>query len=27
MSVEVVFADHDPIYLPLFRPVVPGAGQ
>ncbi|WP_231988470.1 Zn-ribbon domain-containing OB-fold protein [Mycobacterium sp. 1274761.0] len=21
MSVEVVFEDHDPVYLPLFRPV------
>ena len=27
MPVEVVFADHDPIYLPLFRPVTPGAGR
>jgi uncharacterized protein len=26
MPVEVVFVDHDPIYLPLFRPVTPGAG-
>ena len=25
MPVQVVFADHDPIYLPLFRPVTPGA--
>ena len=26
MPVQVVFADHDPIYLPLFRPVTPGVG-
>jgi uncharacterized OB-fold protein len=26
MPVEVVFADQDPIYLPLFRPVTPGVG-
>jgi hypothetical protein len=25
MPVEVVFADHDPIYLPLFRPVGEGS--
>jgi uncharacterized OB-fold protein len=27
MPVEVVFADHDPIYLPLFRPVGEGSGR
>lgn len=25
MAVEVVFEDHDPVYLPLFRPAVPDA--
>jgi uncharacterized OB-fold protein len=27
MPVEVVFADHDPVYLPFFRPVTAGAGR